>query len=124
MREDDSLIAQTMAGDMSHRSSLMEGSMDTADWTAFDQQAAMSSNPDDNFSWSIVVISLHTTVCLLSLLYVSSMTAASHMTTSCDVPPCCLLSMGSSQLLLAEQFSHTISTHAWYFCPGISSVFP
>ena len=29
--------------------------MDTADWTSFDQRAAMSSNPDDNLSWSIVV---------------------------------------------------------------------
>ena len=56
--EDDSLVAQAMAGALPHRSSLMEGSMDTADWTAFDQQAAMSTNPDDNLSWSITVLCL------------------------------------------------------------------
>ena len=56
--EDDSLVAETMAGAMPHRSSLMEGSMDTSDWTAFDQQAAMSSNPDDNLSWSMMVLAL------------------------------------------------------------------
>lgn len=56
--EDDSLVIETMADVMPHRSSLMEGSMDTADWTSFDQQAAMSGNPDDNLSWSFVVIRL------------------------------------------------------------------
>ena len=58
MEEDDSLIVQTMDGAMPHRSSLLEGSMATADWTAFDQQATMSSNPDDNLSWSIVVMKI------------------------------------------------------------------
>lgn len=66
-REDDSLVAQSTAGGMPHGSSLLEGSLegslggslegslDTADWTAFDQEAAMSTNPDDNLSWSVMV---------------------------------------------------------------------
>lgn len=56
MREDDSLDAQSTAGAMPRGSSLLEGSLDTADWTAFDQQAAMSTSPDDNLSWSVMVI--------------------------------------------------------------------
>lgn len=54
--EDDSLAAQSLAGGMPHGLSLLEGSLDTADWTAFDQQAAMSTDPDDNLSWSVMVI--------------------------------------------------------------------
>lgn len=57
--EDDSVVAQTMGQVVPDHSSLMEGSMDTADWTAFDQQAAMRSDVDDNLSWSIVVSLMH-----------------------------------------------------------------
>ena len=35
--------------------SLMTGSMDTADWTAFDQLAEQSDDIDDALNWSIVV---------------------------------------------------------------------
>ena len=35
--------------------SLMTGSMDTADWTAFDQLAEQSGDIDDALNWSIVV---------------------------------------------------------------------
>ena len=53
--EDDSVVAQTMGDAMPGWSSPMEGSLDTADWTAFDLEAALRSNADDNLSWSILV---------------------------------------------------------------------
>lgn len=55
LSEDDSVVAQTMGDRMSDRSTLMEGSLDTADWTGLDQEAAMSVDGIDDFSWSIVV---------------------------------------------------------------------
>ena len=61
--EDDSVVAQTMGHVAPDHSSLMEGSMDTADWTAFDKQAAMRSDVDDNLSWSIVVSLMYLLTC-------------------------------------------------------------
>lgn len=54
--EDDSIAAQIMGTAMSDHFSLMEGSLDTADWTTLDKEAVSSrSDVDANLSWSIVV---------------------------------------------------------------------
>ncbi len=53
--KDDSIAARIMASAMPDHFSLMEGSMESADWTALDQEAVIRSSADDNLSWSIVV---------------------------------------------------------------------
>lgn len=67
--EGDSTAARVMASAMSDQFSLMDGSLDSADWTALDQEAVGRSSAGDNLSWSIVVSSLalarhfHTVCC-------------------------------------------------------------
>ncbi|KAL3160626.1 hypothetical protein ABBQ32_010550 [Trebouxia sp. C0010 RCD-2024] len=52
--EGDSTAARVMASAMSDQFSLMDGSLDSADWTALDQEAVGRSSAGDNLSWSIV----------------------------------------------------------------------
>ena len=51
----DGAVAKTLDNVVPEHLSLMKGSLDTADWTAFDELAEQSGDIDDALNWSLVV---------------------------------------------------------------------
>ena len=53
--DEDSMVARMLDNVVPEHLSLMKGSRDSAEWTAFDQLAEQSDDVDDVLNWSLVV---------------------------------------------------------------------